>query len=144
MSNRLQTVIPAAATFLVGYQGALTRTSRLRKSICCVLLRRVRAGEVRVRSFSTNSRPALRAATSGGLPRAGNDTTVTGQRTSPYTAGDPVAEASNSPTIHHSRPRCWGARPTRGSGPMAGLAPCAARPLRFEPIPRHVIVDLPG
>ena len=28
-----QTVIPAAVTFLLGYQGALTRTSRLRKSI---------------------------------------------------------------------------------------------------------------
>jgi hypothetical protein len=33
MSNLLQTVIPAAVTFLVGYQGALTRTSRLCKSI---------------------------------------------------------------------------------------------------------------
>jgi hypothetical protein len=33
MSNLLQTVVPAAVTFLVGYQGALTRTSRLRKSI---------------------------------------------------------------------------------------------------------------
>jgi hypothetical protein len=33
MSNLLQTVIPAAVTFLVGYRGALTRTSRLRKSI---------------------------------------------------------------------------------------------------------------
>jgi hypothetical protein len=33
MSNLLQTVIPAAVTFLDGYQGALTRTSRLRKSI---------------------------------------------------------------------------------------------------------------
>lgn len=33
MGNLLQTVIPAAVTFLVGYQGALTRTSRLRKSI---------------------------------------------------------------------------------------------------------------
>jgi hypothetical protein len=33
MSNLLQTVIPAAATFLVGYQGGLTPTSRLRKSI---------------------------------------------------------------------------------------------------------------
>jgi hypothetical protein len=33
MSDLLQTVIPAAVTFLVGYQGALTRTSRLRKSI---------------------------------------------------------------------------------------------------------------
>ena len=30
MSNLLQTVIPAAVTFLVGYQDALTRTSRLR------------------------------------------------------------------------------------------------------------------
>jgi hypothetical protein len=28
MSNLLQTVIPAAVTFLVGYQGALTRTGR--------------------------------------------------------------------------------------------------------------------
>jgi hypothetical protein len=33
MSNLLQTVIPAAVTFLVGYQGALTRTSRLGKSV---------------------------------------------------------------------------------------------------------------
>jgi hypothetical protein len=33
MSNLLQTVIPAAVTFLGGWQGALTRTSRLRKSI---------------------------------------------------------------------------------------------------------------
>jgi hypothetical protein len=42
-----------------------------------VPLRRVRASVVRVRSFSTNSRPALRAAASGGRPRAGNDTTGT-------------------------------------------------------------------
>jgi hypothetical protein len=40
-----------------------------------VPLRRVRAGEFVVRSFSTNSRPALRAAASGGRPRAGNATT---------------------------------------------------------------------
>jgi hypothetical protein len=33
MNGLLQTVVPAAVTFLVGYQGALTRTSRLRKSI---------------------------------------------------------------------------------------------------------------
>jgi hypothetical protein len=33
MSNLLHTVIPAAVTVLVGYQGALTRTNRLRKSI---------------------------------------------------------------------------------------------------------------
>jgi hypothetical protein len=44
-----------------------------------VPLRRVRAGELRVRTFSTNSRPALRAAACGGRPRAGSDTTVTGQ-----------------------------------------------------------------
>src|SRR5215213_4985758 len=36
-----------------------------------------------VRSFSTNSRPALRAA--GGRPRPGNDTTVTGMPVSPST-----------------------------------------------------------
>ena len=30
-----------------------------------------------VRSFSTNSRPALRAAACGGRPRAGSDTTAT-------------------------------------------------------------------
>jgi hypothetical protein len=30
-----------------------------------------------VRSFSTNSRPALRAAACGGRPRAGSDATVT-------------------------------------------------------------------
>jgi hypothetical protein len=32
-----------------------------------------------VRSFSTNSRPALRAAACGGRPRAGDDATVTGE-----------------------------------------------------------------
>jgi hypothetical protein len=35
------------------------------------------------RSFSTNSRPALRAAACGGRPRAGSDTTVTGEPASP-------------------------------------------------------------
>jgi hypothetical protein len=38
-----------------------------------------------VRSFSTNSRPALRAAASGGRPRAGNDPTGTGDRPHPLT-----------------------------------------------------------
>src|SRR5215216_2596568 len=47
----------------------------------------------------SSSRPALRAAAYGGRPRVGNDTTVTGQRTSPSTADDPVAEASNSPHV---------------------------------------------
>ena len=37
-----------------------------------VPLRRVRAGEVRVRTFSTISRPARRAAASGGRPAAGD------------------------------------------------------------------------
>ena len=36
-----------------------------------------------VRSFSTNSRPALRAAACGGRPRAGSHTTVTGEPASP-------------------------------------------------------------
>jgi GNAT superfamily N-acetyltransferase len=42
---------------------------------------RIRAGELRVRTFSTNSRPALRAAS--GRPRAGSDATVTGAPASP-------------------------------------------------------------
>ena len=37
------------------------------------------------RSFSTNSRPALRAAACGGRPRAGSDTTATGRPASPTT-----------------------------------------------------------
>jgi hypothetical protein len=36
------------------------------------------------RSFSTNSRPALRAAACGGRPRAGSDATVTGEPTAPW------------------------------------------------------------
>src|SRR5215207_9199289 len=36
-----------------------------------------------VRSFSTNSRPALRAAACGGRPRAGSDTTATPEPASP-------------------------------------------------------------
>src|SRR5215211_271178 len=40
-----------------------------------------------VRSFSTTSRPALRAAAYGGRPRAGNDTTVTQRPASPNAAG---------------------------------------------------------
>jgi hypothetical protein len=36
-----------------------------------------------VRSFSTNSRPALRAAACGGRPRAGSDATATGEPASP-------------------------------------------------------------
>jgi hypothetical protein len=38
---------------------------------------------VLVRTFSTNSRPALRAAACGGRPRAGSDTTATGEPASP-------------------------------------------------------------
>ena len=40
-------------------------------------------------SFSTNSRPALRAAASGGRPRAGNDTTATGEPASPSSQQEP-------------------------------------------------------
>jgi hypothetical protein len=36
-----------------------------------------------VRTFSTNSRPALRAAARGGRPRAGSDATATGEPASP-------------------------------------------------------------
>jgi hypothetical protein len=42
-----------------------------------------------VRSFSTNSRPTLRAAASGGRPRAGSDTTVTGEPASRSRHGEP-------------------------------------------------------
>ena len=85
-----------------------------------VPLRRVRAGEVRVRSFSTNSRPALRAAACGGRPRAGNDPTVTGEPTSPSpqlvpkqspaAAGAEVARATTK-----SRTKRAGPRPASGS-----------------------------
>jgi hypothetical protein len=44
-----------------------------------------------VRSFSTNSRPALRAAACGGRPRAGSDTTVTtGESQSQVTGSPPL------------------------------------------------------
>jgi hypothetical protein len=48
-----------------------------------VPLRRVRAVEGAGRLFSTPSRPTLRAAACGGRPRAGSDTTVTGEPASP-------------------------------------------------------------
>jgi hypothetical protein len=41
-----------------------------------------------VRSFSTNSRPALRAAASGGRPRAGSDTTAPREPASPNAQAD--------------------------------------------------------
>ena len=46
------------------------------------VIRTIRLG---VRSFHTSSRPALRAAACGGRPRAGNDTTATGEPASPST-----------------------------------------------------------
>jgi hypothetical protein len=48
-----------------------------------VPLRRVRADEVRVRTFSTNSRPALRAAASGGRPRPATTPRGPGNRAHP-------------------------------------------------------------
>jgi len=52
-----------------------TRASRISKPLLALL----------VRSFSSTSRPALRAAACGGRPRAGNDTTATGEPASPST-----------------------------------------------------------
>src|SRR4029450_10355794 len=49
-----------------------------------------------VRSLSTSSRPALRAAASGGRPRAGGDAAATGEPTSPTRQGVPQ-------TVAH----CW-------------------------------------
>jgi hypothetical protein len=49
---------------------------------------------VAVRTFSTPSRPALRAAACGGRPRAGSDTTATGRPASP----------STPPGRYHQRP----------------------------------------
>jgi hypothetical protein len=54
------------------------------RSVVSVLVRFV------VRSFSTNSRPALRAAAYGGRPRAGSDTTVAGEPASPSMAVVPI------------------------------------------------------
>jgi hypothetical protein len=42
-----------------------------------------------VRSFSTNSRPALRAAACGGRPRAGSDTMVIGAPSHPARKREP-------------------------------------------------------
>jgi hypothetical protein len=50
-----------------------------------------------VRSFSTNSRPALRAAACGGRPRAGSDTMVTGIPTNPPCGGDPEQRRCTRP-----------------------------------------------
>jgi hypothetical protein len=47
-----------------------------------------------VRSFSTNSRPALRAAACGGRPRAGSDAAGTGNRPSSLTVS--LAQPSGS------------------------------------------------
>ena len=53
----------------------------------------LKATIVSVRSFSTNSRPALRAAASGGRPRAGSDTTVTAEPASPFTQGSDTRDS---------------------------------------------------
>jgi hypothetical protein len=69
-----------------------------------VPLRRVRTVRFVVRSFSTNSRPALRAAACGGRPRAGS--TTTGTRVPGLTCAtvDPkAADASFSPRPAHTR-----------------------------------------
>jgi hypothetical protein len=58
-----------------------TRSMLAFRSVVSVLVRFV------VRSFSTNSRPALRAAACGGRPRAGSTATGTGAPASPSTSG---------------------------------------------------------
>jgi hypothetical protein len=78
--NRQTTqTIPVAA--LASWTGEATGGTRAEHAR--VPLRRDHAVEVRVRSFSTNSRPALRAAACGGRPRAGSDTTATEEPASP-------------------------------------------------------------
>src|SRR5215213_5845364 len=74
---------------------------RAGREACRVPLRHVRAGEVRVRTFSTDSRPALRAAACGGRPRAGSDATVTGVPASPSRRGrtETVGSMPHGPTL---------------------------------------------
>jgi hypothetical protein len=65
-----------------------------------VPLRRVHAGEVCRRCFSTNSRPALRAAACGGRPRAGSATTATREPASPSNRVEP--ELSRARRLGHA------------------------------------------
>jgi hypothetical protein len=58
------------------------------RAVVSVLMRFV------VRTFWTNSRPALRAAACCGRPRAGNDTMGTGAPASPSQTGTPEAITS--------------------------------------------------
>jgi len=67
-----------------------------------------------VRSFSTNSRPALRAAACGGRPRAGNTTTATGAPD----RGIVAREARHQKVLQVTEPKVrerHGARPERFS-----------------------------
>ena len=64
----------------------MRRAGGVKEQHAGVPLRRVRAVEGAGRLFSTPSRPALRAAASGGRPRAGNDTTGTGEPAHPLRA----------------------------------------------------------
>jgi single-strand DNA-binding protein len=70
------------------------------------------------RGFSTNSRPALRAAACGGRPRAGSDTTVTRHRPHPPPKEEP-----------HRRGTAEGWR-RRGLGRPPALRPGATQPSR--------------
>jgi hypothetical protein len=72
-------------------------------------------GRCLVRNFSTTSRPALRAAASGGRPRAGNDTTVTQRPASPNAAG-----WRSAPGLSHLRQASDGAMDSRSLGVGTG------------------------
>jgi hypothetical protein len=64
-----------------------------------------RTVELVVTTFSTTSRPALRAAACGGRPRAGNDTTGTGEPASPSRQGS--IDAQDGPETQAAPQRCF-------------------------------------
>ena len=100
-----------------------------------------------VRTFSTNSRPARRAAASGGRPRAGSDTTGTGEPAPPshqVTPPPPPPEAHRPcqrlPGLPDSKrephqPSTPASPTTTGNRPDQHVAP--AGPLRLLPGPHH-------
>jgi hypothetical protein len=87
---------------------------------------------VLVRSFSTTSRPALRAAACGGRPRAGSDPTATGEPASPSRMARTHAtpdEGCSPPAVRRADPRpawthagsdtCWPRAGHRNHAPQS-------------------------
>jgi hypothetical protein len=94
-----------------------------------------------VRSFSTNSRPALRVAACGGHPRAGSDTTATGDPASPSRRARTHATADGGgspPAVRRADPRpawtragsdtCWPRAGHRNRAQFEGHAVAKAAP----------------